>query len=81
MLAESVGQCSMKILNTVSDDVFLKEDVIGRWCFIQHLKNDTEKVVLLEVKGLRQIIVKCRTEKTLYMFISPNILFREMKFQ
>ena len=80
MLAESVGQCSMKILNTVSD-VFLKEDVIVRWCFIQHLKNDTEKVVLLEVKGLRQIIVKCRTEKTLYMFISPNILFRDLKFQ
>ena len=32
-------------------------------CFIPHLKKDTEKVVLLEVKGLIQVIVKFRTEK------------------
>ena len=37
-------------------------------CFIQHLKKDTEKVMLLEVKGLIQIIVKFRAEKKFVCF-------------
>ena len=39
-----------------------------------------EKVVLLEVKGLIQIIVKFRAEKVLCMFLSPNILLRGIKY-
>ena len=44
-------------------------------------KKDTEKVVLLEVKELIQIIVNFRAEKDLCTFLSPNIIFRDMKYQ
>ena len=43
-------------------------------------KDDTEKVVLLEVKGLIQIIIKFRAEKSLCTFLSSNILLRGMKY-
>ena len=43
-------------------------------------EKDTEKVVLLEVKGLTQIIVKFRAVKVLCTFLSPNILLRGMKY-
>ena len=52
-----------------------------RECFIQHLKKDTEKVVLLEVKSLIQLIVKFRAEKVLRMFLSRNIFLRDMKYR
>ena len=35
-------------------------------------KKKTEKIVLLQVKGLIQIIVKFRTDKYLCMFLSSN---------
>ena len=38
--------------------------------FHSAFKKDTEKVVLLEVKGLIQIIVKFRAEKILRTFLS-----------
>ena len=37
--------------------------------FHSAFKKDTEKVVLLEVKGLMQVIVKFRAEKILFMFL------------
>ena len=40
----------------------------------------SEKVVLLEVKGLIQIIVKFRAEKVLCTFLSLNILLRGIKY-
>ena len=43
-------------------------------------EKNSEKVVLLEVKGLIQIIVKFRAEKVLCTFLSPNILLRGMKY-
>ena len=49
-------------------------------CFIQHFKRILEKVVLLEVKGLTQVIVKFRAEKVLCTFLSPNILLRGIKY-
>ena len=42
-------------------------------------KTDTEKVVLLEVKGSIQIIAKFKAEKILCSFLSPNILLRGIK--
>ena len=42
--------------------------------------NDTEEVVLLEVKGLIKITVKFRAKKNvLCTFLSPNVLLRGMK--
>ena len=35
-------------------------------------KKETEKIVLLQMKGLIQIIVKFRTEKYLCTFLSSN---------
>ena len=53
------------------------------WCVIMFhsaLKKDTEKVVLLEVKGFIQIIAKFRAEKILCSFLSPNILLTSMRW-
>ena len=49
--------------------------------FYSAFKKDTEKVALLEVKGLIQIIVKFRAEKILRAFLSPSILLRDMKYR
>ena len=60
------------VLNAVSDDVFLKKYVIGNGVyFIQHLKKNTEKIVLLEVKGLIQVTVKFRTENSVSITKHP----------
>ena len=47
--------------------------------FHSAFKKDTEKVALLEVKGLIHIILKFMTEKKLCSFLSSDILFRGMK--
>ena len=44
------------------------------------MKRILEKIVLLEVKGLIQIIVTFRAEKALCTFLSPNILLRGIKY-
>ena len=49
--------------------------------FHSAFKKDTEKVVLLVVKGLIQIIVRFRAENFLRTFLSPKILLRGMKYQ
>ena len=43
-------------------------------------KKGTEKVVLLEMEGLIQIIVKFWAEKIVCVFLSLNILLRGMKY-
>ena len=48
--------------------------------FHSAFKKFTWKGLLLEVKGLIQIIVKFRAEKVLCMFLSPNILLRGIKY-
>ena len=48
--------------------------------FYSAFEKDTEKVVLSEVKGLIQIIVKVKAENVLRKFLSPNILLRGMKY-
>ena len=40
--------------------------------FNMSFKKDTEKTILLQVKGLLQIIVKFRTEKNLCTFLSST---------
>ena len=66
MLAEPVSQY---VLNTVSDDVLLKVNVW--WRNKNSFKNDTEKVVLLQVKVIiNSIIVKSKAEKVLCTFVS-----------
>ena len=47
-----------QVLNAVSDGVFEENVEI-----IFHFKKETEKIVLLQVKGLIQIIIKFRTGK------------------
>ena len=49
--------------------------------FHSAFKEDIEKVVLLEVKALIQIIVKFKAEKILCTFLSPSILLRGMKYR
>ena len=44
-------------------------------------EKDTEKILLLEVKGLIQIIVKFKAERTLCTFLSLKIPFRGMKLR
>ena len=39
------------------------------------LKKETEKIVLSQVKGLIQIIVKVGTEKKLVIFLNPPVIF------
>ena len=51
----------------------------GEITFHSAFKKDTEEVVLLEVKGSIQIIVRFKTEKMLCTFLSPNILLRGIK--
>ena len=58
-----------QVLNAVSDGVF-KEDFL--WRNNISFKKDTEKIVLLQVKGLIQIIVKLRAEKSLCTFLSST---------
>ena len=48
--------------------------------FHSSFEKDTENIVLLEVKGLIQIIFRFRAEKVLCAFPSPNILLRGMKY-
>ena len=71
-----------EVLNAVGDDVFQRKCLFNGEIMLHSAFNkDTEKVVLLEVKGLIQIIVKFRAEKILRMFLSPNILLRDMKYR
>ena len=49
--------------------------------FHSAFKKDNERVELLEVKGLIEIIVKFRAESILCTFLSPNILLKGMKYQ
>ena len=48
--------------------------------FHSAFKKFTWKGLLLEVKGLIQIIIRFRAEKVLCMFLSPNILLRGIKY-
>ena len=80
MLAESVSVI-YQVLNAASDGVFkLKKMFNGEIIF--HFKKETEKIVLLQMKGLIQIIAKFRTEKiSLHVSHHPqNILLRGMKY-
>ena len=53
-----------EVLNAVSDDVFKRKCLFNGEILLHSAFNkDTEKVVLLEKKGLIQIIVKFRAEK------------------
>ena len=52
----------------------------GEIMFYSAFEKDTEKVVLSEVKGLIQIIVKVKAENVSRKFLSPNILLRGMKY-
>ena len=69
-----------QVLNAVSDGVF-KEMFNGEIIF--HLKKETEKIMLSQLKGLRQIIVKLRIEKK-YMNVSiihhTSLVLRETKY-
>ena len=68
-----------QVLNVVGDDVF-KKIFIGEIKFHSSFKKNSEKDVLLEVKGLIQIMVKFRAETILRLFLSTNIL-RGMKYR
>ena len=69
-----------EVLNAVSD-VFKRKCLFNGEIMLHSVFNKaTDKVVLLEVKGLIQIIIKLRAEKILHAFLSPNILFRGMKY-
>ena len=74
MLAKSVSQFSIKFYMQ-SVIVCLKKMFNGETVF--HL---TEKIVLLQQKGLTQIIIKFRAEKKLHIsIIHQSILLRDTK--
>ena len=59
----------------------LKKIFNGEITFHSSFKKSSEKDVLLEVKGLIQIMVKFRAETILRLFLSTNIYLRGTKYQ
>ena len=58
----------------------LKKIFNGEITFRSSFKKNSEKDMLLEMKGLIQIMVKFRAETILRLFLSTNIL-RGMKYR